>query len=207
MNKYLIFITLISFILSCNNNDKTNHSVTQTQETPSVPQTPAAYSEQTKPVFFDLKSFIKQEIERLKNIKTVEKTVTVNGKSETKKVSISNWEDELAPFTNSDINRPAWKDKYRLKEGLIAQEGKFKRYEATDENLKTRVLGVKLTDDDKILTVFIENNEESAVSSASQKLTYNVGKSYKIESKQKTLTSKEDNVVIEVKLPQNVDIQ
>jgi hypothetical protein len=206
MNKYLICIGLFCF-MSCNGNEKTNSTTVQQQGDTPTSQAPKSYSEQFKPAFFDLKSFIQQEIEHLKKMKMVEKTVTVNGKSETKKVAIANWEEELTPFINSDINRPAWKDKYRLNEGLIAQEGKYKRYEATDENLKTQVLGIKFSDDDKILTVYIENKEDSAVSAAQQKLTYNVGKGYKIESLQKTLTSKEDNVIIEVKFPQTAEIQ
>jgi hypothetical protein len=72
------------------------------------------YLGNTTPLF-DLKGFLDNEIAtHLKDVKTVKKTVTVNGKTETKEVTIKDWKEELKPFFNSDINRPAWRDKYKV---------------------------------------------------------------------------------------------
>ena len=96
MRKYFIFnILCLFFLISCKNDS---------------PKTAA----ELKP-FFDVRGYFKAEIERLKDVKKVKKTVEVNGKREEKIVEITNWNEELAPFISSDINRPAWLDKYRTK--------------------------------------------------------------------------------------------
>ena len=97
-----------------------------------------------KTAFFDLKGYFKIEIERLKkDVKQVKKTVTVNGKSEEKTLDSLNFEEELAPFIASDINRPAWSDYYLTKSAPFGNHGEISEYYALKDHLKTRSVVVK----------------------------------------------------------------
>jgi hypothetical protein len=102
MNKlYIIFLLLI--FSNCKN------------ETPSRKDGMQAQNSKNTTPLFDLKGFLDNEIAtHLKDVKKVKKTVTVNGKTESKEVEIKDWKEELKPFFNSDINRPAWRDKYKV---------------------------------------------------------------------------------------------
>jgi hypothetical protein len=204
MNKlYIIFLLLI--FSNCKN------------ETPQ-------YSKNTTPLF-DLKGFLDNEIvTHLKDVKTVKKTVTVNGKSETKEVEIKDWKEELKPFFNSDINRPAWQDKYNtlnLDKFENYDTVFFKRqYNAIDKNLKTKRIEIwfevalKVRFDksiNKIDTiaqmgypsqVSVFNAENNVINKSYQLLSYD-GNGYTIISKQKLIGTNEDKVKIEVFFSKN----
>src|SRR5476649_1867335 len=59
--------------------------------------------------YFDLKGYFKADATKLtEHNKPVFKTVVHNTITESKKVTIDNWEREFSLFINSDINKPAW---------------------------------------------------------------------------------------------------
>lgn len=85
--KYLLIFALALF--SCNQQDASKANI--------------------KPAYFDLKGYFQQEILRLKSQNTlINKTVSVNGETEQKRVAIDNWEKELTIFINADINKASW---------------------------------------------------------------------------------------------------
>ncbi|MBY0245010.1 MAG: hypothetical protein K2Q03_06125 [Sphingobacteriaceae bacterium] len=69
-----------------------------------------------KPLYFSLENYFNAEAKRL-NAKQiwVEKTVSVNEKTETKKVKIKDWAAELSVFSQADINKKAWKGSFVTK--------------------------------------------------------------------------------------------
>ncbi|WP_316801350.1 hypothetical protein [Pedobacter frigidisoli] len=65
--------------------------------------------------YFDVKGFFSKEINRLRlSNPIVEKTVSVNGVSENRKIKIADWEKELAVFTNADINKASWQGEFKV---------------------------------------------------------------------------------------------
>ncbi len=69
----------------------------------------------TGKVFFDLPDFLDAEREIfLKGVFPVEKTVILNGASETQTLDSLDWELELGEFYKSDINKPSLMDKYAI---------------------------------------------------------------------------------------------
>jgi hypothetical protein len=195
MNKLYIFFLLLIFS-NCKN------------ESPQ-------YSKNTTPLF-DLKGFLDNEIAtHLKDIKKVKKTVTVNGKTETKEVEIKDWKEELKPFFNSDINRPAWRDKYK-----ILNEHNFhdydtlvskKQFNVIDKNLKTQRINIYYgfkTEKTKpmpqtwISSVSIFNLDNSAISQSYQILSYDEN-GYTIISKQKLIGGQEEKIKIGVTFPRD----
>ncbi|MBC7418861.1 MAG: hypothetical protein H7325_11995 [Pedobacter sp.] len=69
----------------------------------------------SKNAYFDLKGYFEKEIERYNSRKpTVEKTVAINGKANTKKLVIKDWPRELAIFIDADINKSAWRGEFKI---------------------------------------------------------------------------------------------
>ena len=161
-----------------------------------------------KTAFFDLKSYFKTEIARLKtDVKQVKKTVTVNGKSEEKILDSLNFEEELAPFIASDINRPAWSDYYMAKTtplpnvsgSSISNNGEISEYYALKDHLKTRSIVVNKSNTD--MKINILNADETIATKAETQLSYDNRTGYTISTIQKLMGS-EDTVKVNVQFLQ-----
>jgi hypothetical protein len=103
--------------------------------------------------FFDLKGYFSGEAARLAKLNPeISKTAVYNKQPETQKVHIANWTNELSMFSESDINKPAWRASYsaQLSSGFIT-------YKAKDPDLKTQDIVIK-KDGDKIRWIFIYNH-------------------------------------------------
>jgi hypothetical protein len=167
---------------------------------------PPQYSKNTTPLF-DLKGFLDNEIAtHLKDIKKVKKTVTVNGKTETKEVEIKDWKEELKPFFNSDINRPAWRDKYKFNKQKFDTIGYGHTFTRIEDNLKTKWMFIHYLDQSNILSVKIDNEQVSNIVSFVEEMQYfsksnwQYGKVYNIKTKQKMPLSDEQNIEVQVEL-------
>ena len=177
--RLLLFTFLLGF-LSCQSN-------TTTVSTAS-----------TFNAFFDLKKFFNQEISQLSNVKQFKKTISINGIEESQELTGLNLEEELAIFINSDINRPAWSDKYRVdsifneKKELVQLE-----YHSLDKKLKTQKLNVRYQDN-SVISIEIIKNLDNAVAKSNQVLTYFAQKGYRIHSRQALSFSETKELHIEV---------
>ena len=155
-----------------------------------------------KTAFFDLKGYFKSEIERLKHdVKQVKKTVTVNGKSEEKVLDSLNFEEELAPFAASDINRPAWSDYYLTKITPLGNHGEISEYYALKDHLKTRSIVVKNPMSNVAINIEIVNADETIATKTQTRLSYDNQVGYTISTIQKLMGS-EDTVNVDVRFLQ-----
>ena len=156
-----------------------------------------------KTAFFDLKGYFKTEIERLKkDVKKVKKTVTLNGKSEEKVLENLNFEEELAPFVASDINRPAWSDYYMVKITPLGNQGSISEYYALKDHLKTRSIVVNEPMSRVDMTIDILNADETVATKAETRLRYDNHLGYSIFTIQKLMGSS-DTVKVDVQFLQN----
>lgn len=150
--------------------------------------------------FFKLESYFDKEIARLDSLQPVlQKTVTLDDKAEEQRFVETDFEDELRIFRRSDINRPAWSDKYQIDSLRANGQLQSVRYTALDSSLNTRFLRVDYQQD-TIVEIRVKNRTHSAIADTEQHLRYQPGKSYQIESKQKTVGSEIRKVLIEVKI-------
>lgn len=118
--------------------------------------------------YFDLSRYMNTEVERLsKSNTTVQKTVEVNGDSETKTLSISSWQTELSSFFDSDINKPAWINSYQAD-----SIGDDLTYIALEENLKTRSLKISRDSNDQIISIEILNKSSNLLYESEERLSY-----------------------------------
>ena len=136
------------------------------------------------PVFFDLRDFFQKEMQFLeKNQPVVNKIVRLNGQeSLLSSISVS-YSDELAPFANSDINKPSWKDKYQVDSILMDGHLKEIKYVAKDASLKTKELSI-IFGDGGVDKVWIRNSIHSIISESDQELKYERSKGYFIKGRQ-----------------------
>ncbi len=151
-----------------------------------------------KTAFFDIKGYFKTEIERLKkDVKKVKKTVTLNGKSEEQILENVNFEEELAPFIASDINRPAWSDKYMVKNTPLGNHGSISEYYALKDDLKTRSVVVNDPMSMVDVTINIVNAAKTIATNSETRLSYDNHKGYTISTIQ-ALIGSSDTVKVNV---------
>lgn len=179
MYKYLIINIIFFFLGSC-----------QTKESS---QNKAAI----KP-FYDVKGFFNGEIKRLtEGSMTIQKTVSVNGKKETQVIEKPNFEEELKMFIASDINRPAWTDKYFVKETPVGNHGFKYEYWSKDKNLRTKKIVVDEMYGNVNKTIEILNSDKSVVTETQAQLSYDINSGFRISTLQKLMGSV-DSVSIDV---------
>ncbi|HTI57866.1 hypothetical protein [Mucilaginibacter sp.] len=134
--------------------------------------------------FFDLKKYFSDESLRLtKADPLVSKTAAHNKVKQTKQLHITDWATELDLFSESDINKPAWKASYKVvnSDGILS-------YTAKDPGLKTQDIVIK-KQGDKIKWILIVNHTKSTVLGkvlyeTTEKLSYIPDSVYQIQKKQ-----------------------
>ena len=153
---------------------------------------------QDKFKYFDLKGFLETEAERLSDKPSFTKTVFVNDGQETKSISELDLKTELMPFSNSDINKPAWSDKYDI-DSLFNQNEEITglRYQTKDKKLNTKKMDIDF-EKSNVVKIIIENTTNSSVANTFQTLVYQPSKGYSIESKQDVSLMEETHFKIEV---------
>lgn len=130
--------------------------------------------------FFDIKGYFQADSLRLSKLNPlVTKTVVHNTDTETKKLHIENWGNELRLFIESDINKPAWKASY-----TVQDDSDFLIYKAKDPSLRTRDIIIKKMGG-KIKWILIFNHSTNALYESEEKLSYYPDSLYEIRKLQK----------------------
>ena len=133
--------------------------------------------------YFDLDSFFLKEASRLQIINPeVSKSVSRNSVKQTKNVSGITWKNELSLFAESNINKPAWKDSYK-----IIQNKNELIYQSLDSNLRTREIRISKNKNGAIQKITIENQTINRLYQSYEKLIYIPDSIYQIDKKQHIL--------------------
>jgi hypothetical protein len=129
--------------------------------------------------YFDLKKYFTDEAARLAKLHPhIYKTVNYNNKPENKTILIKNWKRELGLFIESDINKPSWKDSYR-----VSTKHDSVMYTATDTALRTRNILIVLKNK-KVNFIEINNLTKNLLYQTTDHLTYYPDSVYRIEKHQ-----------------------
>src|ERR1700712_2706611 len=130
--------------------------------------------------FFDIKGYFAADSARLSKLNPlVNKTVAHNAITDTKKVRITNWGNELSLFSGSDINKPAWKASYN-----VQASDDFLIYKAKDPSLKTRDIIIK-KNGKQIKWILIFNHTKNVLYETVEKLSYFPDSLYMIQKTQR----------------------
>ena len=177
--KNFVLITTLISLLACG--DRANAPV-KTLEKP----------------YYDVKGYFEGETKRLtEGGMKIKKIVTVNGQSETKIIEKPNFEEEFKMFVASDINRPAWSDKYHIKRTDQSNHDYTTEYWAKDKNLKTQSMKIVQKYGDVYVTMEIHNRDKSVVTESDSYLFYDKNNGFSITNSQK-LVGSVDSVKIDV---------
>ena len=130
-------------------------------------------------IFFDFDAEIKRLTEE--NPEVI-KTILKDGIRETITGTV-NWSTEFQPFRESNINQPAFKDRYSMKEEN-AKGKKSVTYLALDSNLAVRSFSLEM-EDDEVTGLHIKRRMENQVMEAIRTMSYIPGKKYHIKVDQK----------------------
>lgn len=156
-------ITLISLFAACSGQEKS----------------PDAQQIDLQP-YFSLSHYFNEEIGRLQSDSAeVFKTVEINGSTESKTILIRNWQDELAPFTEADINKSAWVNSY-----TVDSASTFLQYTAKESGLKTRQIRIEHAANGSVKAITIENQVSNWIYTAKEKLRYYPDSCYEIIKEQ-----------------------
>ena len=148
--------------------------------------------------YYDVTGFFGGEIKRLtEGGMKIKKTVTVNGQSETKVIEKPNFEEEFKMFVASDINRPAWSDKYHIKRTDQSNHDYTTEYWAKDKNLKTQSMKIVQQNGSTSFTMDIHNRDKSVVTESDSYLFYDKNNGFSITNSQQ-LVGSTDSVKIDV---------
>jgi virulence-associated protein VapD len=137
----------------------------------------------TQKHYTDIKGFVESEVNRLSksNIR-VNKTVVQNGISESLSNIAVNWKNELALFSESDINKSAWKDSYKVIEKKESTE-----YHALDSNLRTKLITIRYNKNKETVYLEIKNQTNNSLYKTNETLTYIPDSAYTVIKDQKVL--------------------
>ncbi len=149
-------------------------------------------------VYFEIEGYFEKEKQRLSTQTVFSKTVTMNGEMEESQLNEIDLENDLKVFIKSDINRPAWSDKYEIDSTFNQNQVLSKiSYQANDIKLLTKSIVVDF-ERGEVVKVFIKNGTKSAIAQTRQLLTYQPNSGYSIESVQDVATMDESIFRIEV---------
>lgn len=133
--------------------------------------------------YMDIKGFFESEASRLtEKSARVNKTVRRNEVSETKNGLSVDWKNELALFIESDINKPAWRDSYK-----IIEDSSSISYMALDTALRTRSIHIQKGPNGRLLHISINNETKNNLYQSSEALSYAPDSSYTIKKNQAVL--------------------
>ena len=143
-------------------------------------------ADQLDPNFFNLAEWVERRASELDGV-PLTKTVIINGLTETRTVEDVDWSDELAPFAQSNIDRPALWDAYRVDTMLPANGRQILVYSALDSSLFTKRIEVLFSDlappTDSLYAITIRNSFDSYVADTEQQLIMSAGR-YEVNSYQ-----------------------
>lgn len=137
--------------------------------------------------YFDLNGYFETEIRRLSADTTrLKKTVAIDGSKETQNLLTKtvNWEKELAVFTASDLNKPAFFDAYRI-DSIAKGDTNIITYTALRTNLRTQYLALHALKRQAIERVTVKNQVSNPLYTLQETLIYQPHLGYSITSKQK----------------------
>jgi len=180
MRLFIVFFIIIIFLSAC-------------QEV----ATPIKQADKPN-IFFDLKGFFQKEKARLEKINSFKKIVSIDGESEEKTLAKLDFDNELSIFIASDINRPAWSDKYKV-DSTFTENKQLKKltYSALDNSLKTKTLSIDFKEN-SASHITIEKSTDNTIAQSKQSLTYDIDKGYSIQSMQTLSLSTTKTIIVNV---------
>lgn len=134
--------------------------------------------------FFNLETFVQKEIEdKSQSVNTFQKTVTLNGETEQQQLNHLDLDKELRIFSNANIDKTSWLDRYSTDSVFNAGMLERLHYQALDDELATQELIIFFSKT-AIDSLVIRQQTANLISDAKKYLFYSPQTGYRIESHQ-----------------------
>ena len=149
--------------------------------------------------YFDLKNYFNTQAGELNQQNITMEKLLINNK-DTQKVVINNpdWNVEFTPFINSDINKPALRDSYKIDSVFKNNKLNLVKYISLDEKQSVSQIQLHISEN-KIDHVFIENSTSNYVYNSARILSYTPFKGYTIEGEQDIILGSDLHYKIDVR--------
>jgi hypothetical protein len=146
-------------------------------------------------LYFDLKSYFEKQVSELnRNNFSLKKFVSKDETTEEKIFDHPDWNEELKPFSECDINKPSWKNSYNI-DSTGDRETFCIKYEAKDSSLKIKSINF-CVEHDSLTFIQIEKRTENMYYHFITTLSYFPMKAYSIKSAQKINFTKETTLEV-----------
>ncbi len=151
--------------------------------------------------FFDLSDFMDKDLAEKKNqVKKLQKTIILDGATETKRLEDFDLAKETELFTAADINKIAWLDRYKA-DSTFYKTGQLKTlvYTNITNDLRTKRLMIHYDIKNTVDSILVEQSGTSILSNSIQKLHYFPASGYRIENQQDITALDQHKLIVDVK--------
>lgn len=147
---------------------------------------------------FNYAILLNKELDDLKKSEaTIEKKIYYQGKSETKTLDMPEWEKELRPFVECNIQTPAF-DKLYSEEKRTSGDSLIYTFKAKTEKPEIRVLEVIIVKQ-RLKIIEASLFKKNSYFTLNESLLYRAGEGYRIQGSQKMMLAAETIYRIEAK--------
>jgi hypothetical protein len=149
--------------------------------------------------YFDLAGLVKKDISYNKTNGCGElKTVLVNGIRETKKMDSINWEKEMQPLLECDINKPAWRGKFQVDTFRTELPDITIQYHSLSDKINVRTITIQERNGE-VRRINITKEIRSLIFSSDQLIEYFPGKGFAVRGEQSAIMMKDFALNVDVK--------
>ncbi len=176
--KNILSLFIIILIFSCNG--KTENSTSEVK------------------TYFDLKEYFVQQAKTLQaNTAYLQKKITKDGKVEQKIFNQVDWQKELKPFSDCDINKPAWINSY-LMDTVFSNYNTILKYSARETSLPIQQL-IVVFENDKLRQLTINKQSANSYYTAKNDYVFVPDSGFTITGSQEVMLAQKTNYSITAK--------
>ena len=145
--------------------------------------------------YFSAPDYFKNECKLLNTSHmTLLKKVNYGGKEEMMQIQQPEWEKEIRPFLDCDLNKPAYAGAYTIDTAFTTGAYTI-HYSAKERSLPIRKVSLTFQED-RLHSVYMETGKSNAWFKLKQEMTYTPGEGYRISGEQKMAIGKETKFII-----------
>jgi hypothetical protein len=145
---------------------------------------------------FDVNGYFTKEAGKLAAAQSkLLKSAEQNGVAQTLLIKNPDWQEELALFANSVIDKPSWAGQYRL-----TRTKSQSTWSAANPSLRTRMLKISTSQTGDVTRVDIHNATDNVLYHSEEWLTYIADSGYTIRKEQKVRLLSENHYMVSGKI-------
>jgi hypothetical protein len=148
--------------------------------------------------YFDLKKYFTEQAGILNKQDTkLQKQITKDGKTEVEQFTSVNWQLELKPFSDCDINKPSWFHSYFADTNFVAGEMRVK-YIARDASLQVQQI-LLIFENNQLTRLYIDKESINSYYHSKNSYAFIPAEGFSINGAQEVMLARKTNYSIVAK--------